>query len=41
MVISPPVLAWTMSSMPSRSPVPGATISSAFTRDGSWRLSSS
>ena len=39
--ISAPVRAWTMLSMPSRSAVPGATISSAFTSRGSWRPSSS
>ena len=35
MTIRPPVLAWTMLSMPSRSAVPGATISSALTSRGS------
>ena len=39
--IRPPVRAWTMLSMPSRSAVPGATISSALTSRGSWRVSSS
>src|SRR6185312_17352675 len=39
--IRPPVRAWTMLSIPSRSAVPGATISSAFTSRGSWRDSSS
>src|SRR4051812_39930947 len=39
--ISPPVRAWTMLSMPSRSAVPGATISSALTSRGSCRASSS
>src|SRR4029078_12602483 len=34
-------LAWTMLSIPSRSAVPGATISNAFTSRGSWRASSS
>src|SRR5215211_7391519 len=37
----PPVRAWRMLSIPSRSAVPGATISSALTSRGSWRLSSS
>src|SRR4051812_13175179 len=37
----PPVRAWRMLSRPSRSAVPGATISSALTSRGSWRLSSS
>src|SRR6187551_1389538 len=41
MTSRPPVRAWTMLSIPSRSAVPGATISSAFTSRGSWRDSSS
>src|SRR4051794_11552633 len=39
--MSPPVRAWTMLSMPSRSAVPGATISSALTSRGSCLASSS
>src|SRR4051794_28097435 len=38
---SPPVRAWRMLSMPSRSAVPGATISRALTSRGSCRASSS
>src|SRR3954451_23644443 len=41
MQISAPVWAWRMCSMPSRTAVPGATISRTRTRRGSWRLSSS
>ena len=41
MTIRPPVRAWRMLSIPSRSAVPGATISRALTSRGSWRPSSS
>src|SRR3954471_3936569 len=41
MTMRPPVRAWRMLSIPSRRAVPGATMSSALTSRGSWRLSSS